>query len=62
MGRNFTSVCWAYESGLAMPVTLVATSFWLRRHYLKSKVAFEAVFAVFFGVVGFNLLTNEIVE
>ncbi len=33
-----------------------------RQVYLKTKVAFEAVFAVFFGVVGFKLLTSKIVE
>lgn len=33
-----------------------------RQVYLKSKVVFESVSALFFGVVGFKLLTSEIVK
>jgi threonine efflux protein len=31
-----------------------------RRIYLKSKVVFESIFSLFFGVAGFKLLTSEI--
>lgn len=33
-----------------------------RKVYLKSKVVFESVFALFFGVVAFKLLTSEIAK
>ena len=31
-----------------------------RQIYLKSKVAFESVFSLFFGMASFKLLTSEI--